>query len=203
MSISVVAGLGNPGSKYQNTRHNIGFGVVEALAKHLGAKWKTQAKFESEIAEITYSEQKILLVKPQTFMNHSGRALGALMRYCRLEPTNLLLVFDDITLDFARCKLSLNGSAGGHNGVADLLSQVGIGFGRFRIGVGAKTHKSMDLADYVLSQFSGDESKLLNEQMPTYVEHLLRIIDSDFDTAMNTINQRNASEHERNQNQNL
>lgn len=196
MSISVVAGLGNPGSKYQNTRHNIGFGVVEALAKHLGAKWKTQAKFESEIAEITYSEQKILLVKPQTFMNHSGRALGALMRYRRLEPTNLLLVFDDITLDFARCKLSLNGSAGGHNGVADLLSQVGTGFGRFRIGVGAKTHKSMDLADYVLSQFSGDESKLLNEQMPTYVEHLLRIIDSDFDTAMNTINQRNASEHE-------
>ena len=110
MSISVVAYLETGVSKYQNTRHNIGFGVVEALAKHLGAKWKTQAKFESEIAEITYSEQKILLVKPQTFMNHSGRALGALMRYRRLEPTNLLLAFDDITLDFAR-KLSLNGSA--------------------------------------------------------------------------------------------
>ncbi|CAI8269363.1 MAG: Peptidyl-tRNA hydrolase [Opitutia bacterium UBA7350] len=198
MSITVIAGLGNPGSKYQNTRHNVGFGVVEALAKHLEAKWKSCDKFESEIAEITYSERKLLLLKPQTFMNHSGRALGALMHYRRLDPENLLVIFDDITLEFSRCKLSLSGSAGGHNGVADILDHVGSGFGRFRIGVGAKIHKAMDLADYVLSQFSGDENKLLNEEMPTFVAHLLRIIDSDFDTAMNTINQRNASEHERN-----
>lgn len=203
MSIAVIAGLGNPGSKYQHTRHNIGFEVIEALADRLGAKWKAQAKFESEIAETTHGAQRLLLVKPQTFMNNSGRGLGALMRYRQLDPANLLLIFDDITLDLARCKLSLTGSAGGHNGVADILSQLGPGFGRFRVGVGAKPHKSMDLADYVLSQFSTEERKLLAEQMPTYVAHLLRIIDSDFDTAMNTINQRNASEHERNQNQNL
>lgn len=203
MSIAVIAGLGNPGSKYQHTRHNIGFGVIDALADHWGAQWKAQAKFESEIAETSHNGHKLLLVKPQTFMNASGRALGAILRYRRLNPENLLLIFDDITLDLARCKLSLNGSAGGHNGVADVLDQVGSGFGRFRIGVGAKTHKAMDLADHVLSQFTAEENKLLAEQMPTYLAHLRRIIDSDFDAAMNTINQRNASEYERNQNQNL
>lgn len=198
MSIAVIAGLGNPGPKYQQTRHNIGFEVIDALAKHLRASWKLQAKFESEIAEVTYCEQKLLLVKPQTFMNDSGRAVGALLRYRRLKPENLLVIFDDITLDLARCKLSCNGSAGGHNGVADLLEQISSGFGRFRVGVGAKPHPAMDLADYVLSNFTADEKKLLTEQMPTYVRHLLHIIDSDFDTAMNTINQRTASEHERN-----
>ena len=203
MSIAVIAGLGNPGSKYQQTRHNIGFELVDALAKQLGAPWKLQAKFESEIAEATHQGHKLLLVKPQTFMNDSGRALVALLRYRRLNPENLLVLFDDITLDLARCKLSLNGSAGGHNGVADLLQQIGPGFGRFRIGVGAKPHPAMDLADYVLSIFTKDEKKLLTEQMATYVAHLLHIIDSDYDTAMNTINQRNASEHERNQNKNL
>ncbi len=203
MSIAVIAGLGNPGSKYQQTRHNIGFEVVDALGKQLGVSWKLQAKFESDIAEATHGGQKLLLVKPQTFMNDSGRAIGALLRYRRLDPQNLLVVFDDITLDLARCKLSINGSAGGHNGVADLLEQLSSGFGRFRVGVGAKPHPAMDLADYVLSNFTGDEKKLLTEQMPTYVTHLLHIIDSDFDTAMNTINQRNASKHERNQNKNL
>ncbi|NCG09118.1 MAG: aminoacyl-tRNA hydrolase [Verrucomicrobia bacterium] len=198
MSISVIAGLGNPGPKYQQTRHNIGFEVLESLAKQLGASWKLQAKCESEIAESTPRGQKLLLVKPQTFMNDSGRALGALLRYRRLNPENLLVVFDDITLDLARCKLSLNGSDGGHNGLADLLKQIGSGFGRFRVGVGTKPHSEMDLADYVLSNFTVDEKKLLTEQRPTYVAHLLHIIDSGIDTAMNTINQRNASEHERN-----
>jgi PTH1 family peptidyl-tRNA hydrolase len=198
MSIAVIAGLGNPGPKYQHTRHNIGFGVIEAFAARLGAQWKAQAKFEADLAEANYAGRKLLLVKPQTFMNASGRSLGALLRYRRLNVDSLLVVFDDITLDLARCKLSLNGSAGGHNGVADILEQLGSGFGRLRIGVGAKPHKSMDLADYVLSQFTTDEKKLLTEQTPTYVEHLLHIIDSDFDTAMNTINQRNASEYERN-----
>ena len=112
MSIAVIAGLGNPGSKYQHTRHNIGFEVIEALADRLGAKWKAQAKFESEIAETTHGAQRLLLVKPQTFMNNSGRGLGALMRYRRLDPANLLLIFDDITLDLARCKLSLTTSYG-------------------------------------------------------------------------------------------
>ncbi len=196
MSITVIAGLGNPGPKYLHTRHNVGFEALNYLANASNAKWKLEARFEAETTTIQHTSRKILLVKPQTFMNASGRSLAAVLRYHKLEAHQLLVVYDDITLDLARCKLSINGSAGGHNGIADLLTQIGIGFGRFRIGVGAKTHKEMDLADYVLSKFTKDEQIILKNQMPNYLEHMVRIIDSDYDTAMNSINQRNPSEHE-------
>lgn len=196
MSITVIAGLGNPGPKYLHTRHNVGFETLNYLANASNAKWKLEARFEAETTTIQQTSRKILLVKPQTFMNASGRSLAAVLRYHKLEAHQLLVVYDDITLDLARCKLSINGSAGGHNGIADLLTQIGIGFGRFRIGVGAKTHKEMDLADYVLSKFTKDEQIILKNQMPNYLEHMVRIIDSDYDTAMNSINQRNPSEHE-------
>lgn len=196
MSITVIAGLGNPGPKYLHTRHNVGFEALNYLANASNAKWKLEARFEAKTTTIQHTSRKILLVKPQTFMNASGRSLAAVLRYHKLEAHQLLVVYDDITLDLARCKLSINGSAGGHNGIADLLTQIGIGFGRFRIGVGAKTHKEMDLADYVLSKFTKDEQIILKNQMPNYLEHMVRIIDSDYDTAMNSINQRNPSEHE-------
>lgn len=196
MSITVIAGLGNPGPKYLHTRHNVGFEALNYLANASNAKWKLEARFEAETTTIQQTSRKILLVKPQTFMNASGRSLAAVLRYHKLEAHQLLVVYDDITLDLARCKLSINGSAGGHNGIADLLAKIGIGFGRFRIGVGAKTHKEMDLADYVLSKFTKDEQIILKNQMPNYLEHMVRIIDSDYDTAMNSINQRNPSEHE-------
>lgn len=196
MSITVIAGLGNPGPKYLHTRHNVGFEALNYLANASNAKWKLEARFEAETTTIQHTSRKILLVKPQTFMNASGRSLAAVIRYHKLEAHQLLVVYDDITLDLARCKLSINGSAGGHNGIADLLAKIGIGFGRFRIGVGAKTHKEMDLADYVLSKLTKDEQIILKNQMPNYLEHMVRIIDSDYDTAMNSINQRNPSEHE-------
>ncbi|MGJ8639630.1 MAG: aminoacyl-tRNA hydrolase [Opitutaceae bacterium] len=198
MSTTVIAGLGNPGSKYRKTRHNIGFDVVDKLASQLGGVWKHEAKFEAEIAIVTYNERKLMLVKPQTFMNSSGRALGAILRYRKLEPSALLVVYDDITLDVARVKLSHSGSAGGHNGIADLLEQVGAGFHRYRIGIGAKPHKEMDLADYVLGKFSKDDQTLLADLMPTYLEQLRLVIDHGTEQAMNTINQRTATKHERN-----
>jgi peptidyl-tRNA hydrolase, PTH1 family len=193
MSIAVIAGLGNPGLKYRNTRHNVGFALVEKLAVKLGAEWKIEARFEAEIATVTLSsERKLLLVKPQTFMNASGRSLGAILRYRKLPPESLLAIYDDITLDFGRAKLSQNGSDGGHNGISDLLTQIGSGFLRYRIGIGAKPHKEMDLADYVLSKFTKDEIKLLADQMPSYFEHIKLIIDKDTELAMNFINQRTA-----------
>jgi PTH1 family peptidyl-tRNA hydrolase len=192
MSIAVIAGLGNPGSKYRNTRHNVGFTLVEKLAAKLGAKWKMEARFEAEIAIVPYEARKLLLVKPQCFMNASGRSLGAILRYRQLPASSLLVVYDDITLELGRPKLSLNGSAGGHNGVADLLTQVGAGFLRYRIGIGAKPHKEMDLAEYVLSQFSKDEQQLLADRIPVFLEHLQLIIDKDPEHAMNFINQRTA-----------
>jgi PTH1 family peptidyl-tRNA hydrolase len=198
MSIAVIAGLGNPGSKYRNTRHNIGFVLVERLAAKLGAEWKTEARFEAEIATVPLEGRKLLLVKPQTFMNASGRSIGAILRYRKLPTSSLIAVYDDITLELGRPKLSLSGSAGGHNGVADLLAQVGSDFFRYRIGVGAKPRKEMDLADYVLSAFAKDEQKILDTLTSRYMKHFQLIIDREPEYAMNFINQRTALSHERN-----
>ncbi len=198
MSIAVIAGLGNPGLKYRNTRHNIGFDVVDRLAAKYGATWKAEARLESEVAAITHGERKLMLLKPQTFMNDSGRALDAALRYRKLEADSLLVIYDDLTLELGRTKLSVNGSAGGHNGIADLLEQTGPGFVRFRVGIGAKPHKEMDLADYVLSKFTKDEQSILAERTPIFLDQIDLVLNQGFEYAMNTINQRKATPHERN-----
>jgi len=198
MSIAVIAGLGNPGSKYRNTRHNIGFALVDRLAAKHGATWKREARFEAEVAVVPHDGRKLMLLKPQTFMNHSGRSLGAALRYRKLPPESMLVVYDDLTLDLGRSKLSVNGSAGGHNGIADLLEQVGPGFARFRIGIGAKPHKAMDLADYVLSSFDKDEETLLAARSADFIDQIHLVLNEGLEAAMNTINQRKATPHERN-----
>ena len=198
MSIAVIAGLGNPGLKYRNTRHNIGFALVDQLAAKHGATWKHEARFEAELAVIQYAERKLMLLKPQTFMNACGRSLGAALRYRKLAAESMLVVYDELTLELARTKLSVNGSAGGHNGVADLLTHVGPGFARYRVGIGAKPHKEMDLADYVLSQFSKDEHTILAARTPIYIDQMHLILNEGLEPAMNSINQRKAKSHERN-----
>ena len=197
MSIAVIAGLGNPGLKYRNTRHNIGFDVVDRFAAELSGTWRTEARFEAEAAIVRAGTHKLLLIKPQTFMNDSGRSLGAVLRYHKFVPESLLVVHDDLTLDLGRAKLSVKGSAGGHNGMADILDQVGPGFARYRIGIGGRPHKAMDLADYVLSQFKPAERDILTAQMPEYTDHLRLIVDKGVETAFNTINQRTPTSHER------
>ncbi|MFT5837295.1 MAG: PTH1 family peptidyl-tRNA hydrolase [Candidatus Azotimanducaceae bacterium] len=198
MSIVVIAGLGNPGSKYRNTRHNIGFALVDLLAAKHGASWKHEARFEAEVAVIQHDKRKLMLLKPQTFMNQSGRSLGAALRYRKLPAESMLVIYDDLALDLGRIKLSVNGSAGGHNGITDLLQQVGAGFARYRVGIGAKPHKEMDLADYVLSKFSKDEQFFLANRMSLFIDQLHLILNEGLESAMNTINQRKATPHERN-----
>lgn len=198
MSIAVIAGLGNPGSQYRKTRHNIGFELVSELAKKHGVTWKTEARFEAQLAMIKTLEYPLLLVQPTTFMNASGRSLGAILRYYKQSPESLAVIYDDITLDVGRTKLSIQGSAGGHNGVSSLLEHLGAGFLRYRVGVGAKPHKEMDLADYVLSKFSKDEQSLLADRTPTYLEQIQLIIDKGGEAAMKLINQRTAQTHEHN-----
>ncbi|MEO0510719.1 MAG: aminoacyl-tRNA hydrolase [Verrucomicrobiota bacterium] len=203
MSIAVIAGLGNPGQKYRNTRHNIGFDVIDRLATHLSANLRFEARFEAEVATAQTDQLKLMLVKPQTFMNDSGRSLGAILRYRKLGPESLLVVYDDLNLDLGRAKLSVNGSAGGHNGVADLLEKIGSGFVRYRIGIGNKPEKEMDLADYVLSRFQPDEKDILTARMPTYLNHIRLVVDKGIEPAFNTINQRTFNTHERNHNEQI
>jgi PTH1 family peptidyl-tRNA hydrolase len=198
MPIAVIAGLGNPGSKYRNTRHNIGYALVDQLATNYGATWKHEARFEAEVAVIQYEECKLMLLKPQTFMNASGRSLGTVLRYRKLPAESMLVIYDDLTLDLGRIKLSVNGSAGGHNGIADILTQVGTGFARFRVGIGAKPHKEMDLADYVLSKFSKDELSILADRSSIFLDQIHLILNEGIESSMKTINQRIATPHERN-----
>jgi PTH1 family peptidyl-tRNA hydrolase len=198
MSIAVIAGLGNPGSQYRNTRHNIGFELVTKLASKYDVVWKTEARFEARLALVKSLEQPLLLIQPTTFMNASGRSLGAILRYYKLLPESMLVIYDDITLDLGRTKLSQQGSAGGHNGVASILENIGGGFLRYRVGVGAKPHKEMDLADHVLSKFNKDEQNLLVDLTPSYLEQLQLILKEGAEPAMKIINQRTAQSHERN-----
>lgn len=196
MSIAVIVGLGNPGSKYRNTRHNIGFQLVEQFASQEGALWKPEARFEAETAVLSGFGRKLMLLKPQTYMNASGRSVGAALRYRKLGPESLLVIYDDLTLELGRSKLSINGSAGGHNGIADLLDAVGPGFLRYRVGIGAKPEKNMDLADYVLSQFSKDEKNFLAEQSALFIKQINLILAEGAEPAMNSINQRKPTPHE-------
>src|SRR5882724_9362628 len=155
MSVTLIAGLGNPGREYAGTRHNLGFTVVEALAAAEGLKWKKESRFEAETArwEVRPGVTR-LLVKPQTFMNDSGRALRALLDFNKVAVETLIVAYDDLTIDLGRVKVSVTGSAGGHNGVASLLEQLGSGFIRYRLGIGAPRPVDMDIKDFVLGKFS-------------------------------------------------
>jgi len=201
MSIAVIAGLGNPGLKYRNTRHNIGFDVVNRLAVGLGGSWRVEARFEAEVAAVQAGANKLLLAKPLTYMNNSGRSLGALLRYHKFGPESMLVIYDDLTLELGRAKLSVKGSAGGHNGIANLLELVGPGFARYRIGIGSKPNKEMDLADYVLSQFKPAESQIFTQRMPEFLDHIRLIVDKGIESAFNIINQRITTSHERSHHQ--
>lgn len=198
MSIAVIAGLGNPGLKYRQTRHNIGFQLVDQLASKYDATWRHEARFEADVAVLPHAGRKLMLLKPLTFMNSSGRSIGAALRYRNLAAESLLVIYDDLNLEVGRTKLSINGSAGGHNGIADILTEVGVGFARLRVGIGAKSNKEMDLADYVLSQFSKDEQTFLRDRSSFFIEQIDLILNEGVEPAMNTINQRKAPPHERN-----
>lgn len=198
MSIAVIAGLGNPGSAYRHTRHNIGFDLIDHIAAKYSVTWKNSVRFEAETAILQTDELKLMLIKPLTFMNHSGRSVGAALRYLKLSPESLLVIYDDLTLDLGRTKLSLSGSSGGHNGIENLLTQVGQGFARYRIGIGAKPQKEMDLADYVLGKFTKDEQTILADCRTTYIDQFKLILNNGLVDAMNKINQSKSTPHERN-----
>lgn len=191
MSITLVAGLGNPGREYEKTRHNLGFVVIEALAHKLGLAWKKQAQFDAVVARWDRAPGKTFyFAKPQTFMNESGRALRAMANFYKLEPASIIAIYDDLTIDLGLVKVSLNGSAGGHNGVASLLEHLGGGFIRYRLGIGPKQPAQMDLKDFVLGKFAPEQQTLVDQKLDTYVSGLTLLLEQGADRAMNTLNRR-------------
>ncbi len=157
----LVVGLGNPEKKYEKTRHNIGFLVVEEIAKTCDANWKIKSELFAEITEIHSKNQKIILAKPQTYMNLSGKAVAALMHRYHIEPEHIIIVCDDIDLPVGTIRTRTEGSAGGHNGLKSIISSMGTQqFLRIKIGVGAHPVHT-PLENWVLSPFSHEEKQLV------------------------------------------
>jgi PTH1 family peptidyl-tRNA hydrolase len=152
--VKVIVGLGNPGAKYHGTRHNIGFAVLDELARRANAAFDA-APVEALIAR--WRVRDTLLAKPMTFMNASGEAVGGLLRYFKLEPSDLLVIVDEVQLPIAKLRARARGSAGGHNGLKSVVAHLGDEFARLRIGVG-RGDARRDLADHVLARFDSDEA---------------------------------------------
>lgn len=191
MFLSLVAGLGNPGRDYESTRHNLGWVVLEALARKHGLAWKQAPQFDAEVARWDLSGGRTRwLVKPLTFMNESGRAVGALARFYKFAPETIVAVYDDLTIDLGLVKVSVTGSAGGHNGVASLLEHVGDGFARYRLGIGPKHPPQMELSDFVLGKFTPEQNSLLTQKLDHHISGLELLLSRGVEPAMNQLNRR-------------
>ena len=183
----LIAGLGNPGPKYDLPRHNAGFMVVDALAERFGCDMR-RVKFKGLYGKCKIAGEDAVLLKPSTFMNLSGQSVTEAMNFFHIPPERVLLVFDDISLDVGRMRIRLKGSDGGHNGVKNIIYLSGSDrFPRVKIGVGHKP-EGWDLANWVLSRFSGDEQKLLDAVAKNAGDAVELILSGQPDKAMNRFN---------------
>jgi PTH1 family peptidyl-tRNA hydrolase len=192
-----LVGLGNPGDQYKATRHNIGYQFLDYLAQSQKLTWKKEKRYESESATLELAGQKLLLLKPQTFMNNSGKSVSSLMRYQRWPASSLIVAHDEINLPFGTLKLSNQGTAGGHNGINDIFQHGARDILRFRLGIGQKQHKHMELTDHVLGKFSSEESLTLLTRLGEWEQALGLILSQGAVQAMNLIN-RKEKNHELN-----
>ena len=184
----LIVGLGNPGREYEKTRHNAGFRCLDLLAGKLGCKID-KLKFQGLYCQTTYAGSKLYLLKPQTFMNLSGRSVLQLSAYFNIPPARIIVLFDDISLAPGRLRLRPDGSAGGHNGIKSIIQELGSqDFPRVKIGVGAKPNPEYDLADWVLSSFSAQEEKALAVSLSNAADAALAIIDLGVPEAANRFN---------------
>ena len=184
----LIVGLGNPGKEYTRTRHNCGFRALDILADKLGCK-VDKGKFQGLYGQCTYRGTKLLLLKPQTYMNLSGRSVLQLSAYFNVPPQRIIVMFDDISLEPGRLRVRNDGSAGGHNGIKSIISELGSqDFPRVKIGVGSKPTPEYDLADWVLSCFSAQEEKALGPALERAADAALCIIDHGIPETANRFN---------------
>ena len=181
--LQLIVGLGNPGSKYALTRHNVGFMAVDALAQTWGLTWQEKSKFHGWMAQ----GQGVMLLKPNTYMNHSGQAVQSVCHWFKIMPRYVLVIYDDLDLPFGRLRLRKQGSAGGHNGMKSIIQHLGTQeFPRLRIGIGRPSVG--DSAHYVLDEFNSEQK----EQLPVILAQVVRVIElamqQGLDQAMNRCN---------------
>jgi PTH1 family peptidyl-tRNA hydrolase len=184
----LIVGLGNPGREYEKTRHNAGFRAIDRLAEKLGCKID-RLKYQGLYCQTTYNGNKLFLLKPQTYMNLSGRSVLQLSSYFNIPPQRIIVLFDDISLIPGRLRIRADGSAGGHNGIKSIIAEIGSqAFPRVKIGVGGKAHPDQDLADHVLSGFSAKEEKDLISALDRSADAALLIIDKGVAESANRYN---------------
>ena len=186
----IIAGLGNPDEKYQGTRHNVGFDVVDRLAEKYQIAVDTK-KHRALIGKGVIEGQKVLLVKPQTYMNLSGESIRSIVEYYKIDPEEeLLVIYDDISLEVGQLRIRRKGSAGGHNGIKNIIANLGSSvFPRIKVGVGEKPPK-WDLADYVLGHFSKDDRAKMQEGYTRAMHAAEMLVAGDVEQAMNEYNKK-------------
>lgn len=184
----IIAGLGNPGKKYEMTRHNAGFLAVDMLAREEGFEIK-RLKFHSLVADEMIAGRRCLVMKPQTMMNNSGEAIYEAASYYNIPDENIIIIYDDISLDVGKTRIRRKGSAGGHNGIKSIISCLGSeDFPRVKVGVGKKPNAHYDLVDWVLGVFPKEKLDDLNSALKNSIEATRLIVQGDVDKAMNLYN---------------
>ena len=186
----IIAGLGNPGKQYENTRHNTGFSVIDVIAEASDIA-VLEKKHKAVIGKGYIDGQKVILAKPQTFMNLSGESIRELIDYYKVDETSeLIVIYDDISMDVGQLRIRKKGSAGGHNGIKNIIAHLGHDeFLRIKVGVGEKP-KGYDLADYVLGHFTQDEQKIMRESAVQAARALQLLVQGNVDKAMNDYNKK-------------
>lgn len=183
----LLVGLGNPGSEYQNTRHNAGFWFVDEVARRYGGRFKMESKFHGEVCRITVAGHDCHLLKPGTFMNRSGQAVLALAQFFKYPLDSILVVHDELDLPPGSVRLKRGGGHGGHNGLRDMVSRLGSGdFLRLRIGIGHPGHKDK-VVGYVLNRPNADDEALIRQAIDRAVDELPYVLAGELDKAMNRL----------------
>jgi PTH1 family peptidyl-tRNA hydrolase len=184
--LKAIVGLGNPGAQYKGTRHNVGFAVVDELARRASVDFES-APAEALMARWRRSDEPVILIKPLTFMNLSGQAVGELARYFKIDPVDMLVIVDEVQLPLGKLRARARGSAGGHNGLKSVIAHVGDEFGRLRLGVG-RGDARRDLADHVLTRFDKDEAAEVDRMIARAAEAADTFITSGIAAVMNQYN---------------
>lgn len=184
----IIAGLGNPGTQYEDTRHNCGFMAAETIAENHNTEIK-RLRFKALTCEVRLGENRCLLMKPSTFMNKSGEAVGEAADFYKIPPENILIIYDDINLDVGKLRIRSKGSDGGHNGMKSIILRLNSdSFPRIRVGVGKKPHPDYDLADWVLSRFTKEEGLLLEPALKNAAQAAELVVNGKISEAMNKFN---------------
>lgn len=185
--VQLIVGLGNPGPKYEQTRHNVGFVFVDELARSKGASWKLENKFHGEVCKLSLAGNEVWLLKPNTYMNLSGKAVAALARFYKIAPESILVVHDELDIPPGQLRLKQGGGHGGHNGLRDIVAQMGSReFLRLRVGIG-HPGDSRDVTNYVLGKASPEDQKHIDNAIDEAMRTLPQVMEGDMQPAMNRL----------------